>query len=98
MSIENPRQEAGEPRVPEIRWIPNIGAYAKVGGAWYSLEVDMSRPLTLPSDAVKLGDVEPLRAAVLAVLDSEWPDDEAWEDDADRRLKEIRAIVEGENR
>ncbi|MGW4488410.1 hypothetical protein ACWEOE_31765 [Amycolatopsis sp. NPDC004368] len=52
-----PRQEDGEPRVPEIRWIPNIGAYAKVGGAWYSLEVDMSRPLTLPADAVQLAPV-----------------------------------------
>lgn len=85
MSIENPRQESGEPRMPNFWWCPTHHLYR--GGT--------ERPC---ADAVKLGDVEAPRAAGNCVgrlcayeraLTEEYPD--GIEEDSDTLPDPARA-------
>lgn len=72
MSIENPRQEADTPRMPELSWSPSKREVywlpdPTATNVWALELVDESLPSDeLPADAVKLGDVEALRAKLEA--------------------------------
>ncbi|MFF4600584.1 hypothetical protein [Amycolatopsis sp. NPDC001319] len=69
MSIENPRQEADTPRARDFRWLHNHGLFrVDPDGTIYQLVDHNVEPFetaiewtSLPADAVKLGDVGPLR-------------------------------------
>lgn len=64
MSIENPRQEASEPRPGDIWRSPTQGTWTlDETGAYVAMQPHTPSGLSedLPADAVKLGDVEALR-------------------------------------
>lgn len=77
------------PRVPDLWWSP-------LRGKWFSTDQDqlIYYARELPSDAVKLGDVEALKAKLATILTG-WRTTALSTGDV---YESIRAIVEGENR